>query len=166
MITASFLLLSFLFVQNIQAQDTYNSSTYTQAIGGRFGVANGITYKHFLYEGQAIEGILNFQGNRSYSQFKLLGLYQIHQPILFLDAPGLNWYFGGGGGLGSYRYKNRLIDDNSGFALSVDGVIGIDYKIPTAPIALSLDWKPALELTPNTGMRFDGFGLSARFVLN
>jgi len=49
--------------------------------------------------------------------------------------------------------------------LSVDGVIGIDFKIPNTPVNLALDWKPMLELSPNAGMKFDGFGLSVRFVL-
>ncbi len=142
------------------AQET--TSTYTQAIGGRFGVANGITYKHFINEGHAIDGILNFQGNRSFTIFKLLGLYEIHQPIQFVDVEGLQWYYGFGGGLGRYRYKDT---DSSGLAWSFDGAIGVDYKIPTAPINLSLDWKPTMELTPESGLRFDGFGLSIRFVL-
>ena len=47
---------------------------YTRAIGGRFGVANGITYKHFLTEYNAIDGIVNFQGNRNFTIFKLMGL--------------------------------------------------------------------------------------------
>ena len=134
---------------------------YARAIGGRFGVANGITYKHFLNESHAIDGILNFQGNRRFALFKLLGLYEIHQPINFVDVEGLRWYYGFGGGLGHYRYKDT---DSSGLAVSFDGVIGTDYKIPEAPINLSLDWKPTMELTPESGVRFDGIGLSIRFV--
>ncbi|MFB2120277.1 hypothetical protein [Parapedobacter sp. 2B3] len=135
--------------------------SYTRAIGGRFGVANGITYKHFLNESHAIDGIVNFQGNRSFTIFKLLGLYEIHQPINFVDVEGLRWYYGFGGGLGHYRYKDT---DSSGLAWSFDGVVGADYKIPEAPINLSLDWKPTMELTPESGVRFDGIGLSIRFV--
>lgn len=156
------LLVAIIFVgigrQQAVAQE---SSTYERAIGGRFGVANGITYKHFLNESHAIDGIVNFQGNRSFRIFKLMGLYEIHQPINFIDVDGMQWYYGFGGGLGSYRYKDT---DESGLAWSFDGVIGIDYKIPTAPINLSLDWKPTMELTPESGVRFDGIGLSIRFV--
>ncbi len=135
--------------------------TYSRAVGGRFGVANGITYKHFLTESNAIDGIVNFQGNRNFTIFKLLGLYEIHRPIMFIDVEGLQWYYGFGGGLGVYRYKDT---DENGMAWSFDGVVGADYKIPTAPINLSLDWKPTMELTPESGVRFDGIGLSIRFV--
>jgi len=151
-------LLAVTIVQQVSAQE---GSTYTRGIGGRFGVANGITYKHFINPDHAIEGILNFQGNRSFRLFKLLGLYEIHQPINFVDVDGLRWYWGFGGGLGGYRYKD---DNTNGVAWSFDGVIGLDYKIPEAPINLSLDWKPTVELTPESGVWFDGIGLSIRFV--
>jgi len=144
-----------------QGAAAQEGSTYNRGIGGRFGVANGITYKHFINDGHAIEGILNFQGNRNFSIFKLLGLYEIHQPVNLVDVEGLRWYYGFGAGLGSYRYKDV---DDSGLAWSFDAVIGLDYKIPAAPINLSLDWKPTMELTPESGVRFDGIGLSIRFV--
>ncbi len=156
-----------LFVTIIFSAITYQqavgqeSSTYDRAVGGRFGVANGITYKHFLNDSHAIDGIINFQGNRNFTIFKLLGLYEIHQPINVIDVVGMQWYYGFGGGLGTYRYKDT---DESGIAWSFDGVVGIDYKIPEAPINLSLDWKPTMELTPESGVRFDGIGLSIRFV--
>lgn len=144
--------------QQVAAQQ---GSTYDRAIGGRFGVANGITYKHFLNSSHAIDGIVNFQGNRNFTIFKLLGLYEIHQPATFVDVEGLQWYYGFGGGIGHYRYKDT--NENS-LAFSVDGVIGLDYKIPEAPINLSLDWKPTLEISPEPGLRLDGIGLSIRFV--
>ena len=147
-------------LQRVSAQES--TTDYKHAIGGRFGVANGITYKYFFNDSRAIDGILNFQGNRSFTIFKLFGLYEIHQPINFVEVEGLRWYYGFGGGLGSYRYKDS---DDSGLAWSLDGVIGLDYKIPTAPINLALDWKPTMELTPESGVRFDGIGLSIRFVL-
>ncbi len=135
---------------------------YDRAIGGRFGVANGITYKQFINgSNHAIDGILNFQGNRNYSVFKVVGLYEIHDVIKVADYEGWLWYYGAGGGVGFYTDKK---EDATSVAFSLDGVLGLDYKIPTAPINLSLDWKPMLELSPNPGMKFDGFGLSVRFA--
>ncbi len=140
-----------------QAIDGYE---YRHAIGGRFGIANGITFKTFLNEQDAIDAILNFRSNSRYSTFKLVGLYEIHNPIN--GAPGLRWYYGGGAGIGSYRNKET---DNSGAVFSVDGVLGLDYKIDGAPINLSLDWKPEIRFAPdNTGVDFGGFGLSIRFA--
>lgn len=146
-----------LFQREAKAQETYS-----QAIGGRFGVANGITYKHFLNDSHAIDAIVNFQSNRSESRFKLLGLYEVHNPVYIVDVEGLTWYYGAGGGIGSYRFKTT---DETGLAVSFDGVIGLDFKVPTAPLVFSLDWKPTMELTPNSGVRFDGFGLSIRYAI-
>lgn len=135
---------------------------YTRAIGGRFGVANGVTYKQFINSnGHAIDGIVNFQGNRNYGLFKLFALYEIHNQIALLDYEGLLWYYGAGGGIGLREDK---VEDITRFAFSLDGVLGVDFKIPTAPVNISLDWKPTLELSPNPGMKFDGFGLSIRYV--
>lgn len=146
---------------SVKAQE--RQEEYVQAIGGRFGVANGVTYKHFLNRnGQALEGVLNFQSNRKYGLFKLVGLYEIHDHISALNYEGLLWYYGAGGGLGFYNDKELR---TTNLAFSLDGVIGLDFKIPTAPINLSLDWKPTVELSPHPGIRFDGFGLSVRFVL-
>lgn len=163
-VRSSVLCVLMLTVKPGQAQD---SPSYSQAIGGRFGVANGITYKHFLNESHAIDGIVNFQGNRDFALFKLLALYEVHLPIYFVDVEGLQWYYGAGGGIGSYRYKNigDSRNDERGLAWSFDGVVGLDYKLPNAPLNFSLDWKPTMELTPESGVRFDGIGLSIRYVI-
>jgi len=140
-----------------QATEGYD---YKSAIGGRFGVANGITFKTFLSDQNALDVILNFRSNSKSSTFKLVGLYEIHNP--FNSVEGLKWYYGGGAGIGTYKNKET---DNSGAAFSIDGVLGLDYKIDGAPINLSLDWKPEIRFAPdNTGVDFAGFGLSIRFA--
>lgn len=139
-------------------------SDYKNAIGGRFGVANGITFKHFMNSQNAVDFILNFRAKKnSYSSFRLTGLYEIHNPIY--NAPGLQWYYGFGGGIGSYTYKDKDYKyNNSEVYLSIDGVLGLDYKFDGAPINIALDWKPSFDITPNQGLNFEGVGLSLRFA--
>ena len=48
--------------------------------------------------------------------------------------------------------------------LGIDGVIGVEWKIPSAPFALSLDWKPSFELLPDTGLWFKGFGFGVKYL--
>lgn len=135
---------------------------YKNAIGGRFGVANGITFKHFTNDHTAWDFILNFRSKKNkYSSFRLTALYEIHNPIV--QAPGLRWYYGIGGGIGSYKNK-RKHENDSDFYLSVDGVLGLDYKFSNAPINIALDWKPAFDITPDQGFDFEGVGLSIRFA--
>ena len=147
-----------LFQQEAKAQAL--GSDYRNAIGGRFGVANGITFKHFMDNNNAMDFIVNFRSKKNeYSTFRLVALYEIHNPIR--NAEGLSWYYGGGAGIGVWEDKRH---DQSDVALSLDGVLGLDYKFNGAPINVSLDWKPALELTPDTGFDAEGFGLSIRFA--
>lgn len=137
-------------------------SNYQNAIGGRFGVANGITFKHFMNDKNALDFILNFRARKNhYSSFRLVGLYEIHAPIT--NATGLQWYYGIGGGIGSYTYKDNSHRDSDVY-LSVDGVLGLDYKFSGAPINIALDWKPAFDISPSQGLDFEGVGLSIRFA--
>ena len=140
-------------------QTETKAQEYRNAIGGRFGVSNGITFKTFLNDTQALDFILNFRSTNNYSAFRLVGLYEVHAPVS--DLKGLNWFYGGGGSLGSVRNK---VSDNDEFAVSLDGVLGLDYKFTDAPINLSLDWKPAINISPRTEFDGEGLGLSLRFT--
>src|SRR5690554_5429511 len=71
------------------------------AVGGRFGSATGFTYRYTLAEDRAVEGILSVQSNSKSRRFRLVGLYQYHQPL----ADNFTWFYGFGGSVGSFRYK-------------------------------------------------------------
>ncbi|WP_207429479.1 hypothetical protein [Pedobacter sp. SYSU D00535] len=132
---------------------------YRHGLGVRVGDSYGITFKTFLESDKALDFILNVKNRDDYSIFRLTGLYEVHNPIA--GAPGLRWYYGGGATVGSYEYKRT---DESELLLSIDGVLGLDYKFAGAPINASLDWKPALVLNPYTDLDEGGFGLSIRFT--
>lgn len=136
-----------------------SSAQYKNAIGGRFGIANGVTFKTFVRKDRALDFILNFQSKADYSYFRFTGLYEFHNPIN--NAEGLRWYYGFGGSLGSSRYKPT---NDSELLLGVDGVLGLDYKFKDAPINLALDWKPTFYFTPETDFYAEGLGLSVRFT--
>lgn len=137
---------------DVKAQD------YKNAIGGRFGNANGISFKTGLSKGAMLELIGNFRSNRGAEYFNLTGLYEVYKPIN--NAQGLNFYYGGGATVGSYRIKGY---DGEAY-LSANGVLGLDYKFSDLPFNLSLDWIPALRLTQNTGFYGGDVGLGVRFT--
>lgn len=136
-----------------------NAQSYKNAIGGRFGTANGVTFKTTLGDNKMLDVIANFRSTHDYNYFRLTGLYEINNPIQ--GAPGLGWYYGIGGTIGSAKYKPT---DKTDLYLALDGVLGLDYKFVDAPINLSLDWKPALALAPDTQFDGAGLGLSIRFT--
>ena len=87
------------------------------------------------------------------------------------NVSALKFYYGFGahiGGIGNGTYR-RFNGDNQVYAnnhilLGADGVIGLEYKIPEAPIAVSLDLNPRIELA--TGPFMDiapGLGIKYTF---
>jgi len=154
-----FTILCLTVIAMFAIQSSSKAQSYKNAIGGRFGASNGVTFKTSLGENKMLDIIANFRSNNNYNYFRVTALYEVYQPIS--GARGLNWYYGGGASLGSVKYKPY---NSSDLYLSVDGVLGLDYKFADAPINLSLDWKPAIQLAPDTNFDASGVGLSLRFT--
>lgn len=144
------------------------------AVGGRFGSATGFTYRYTLAEDRAVEGILSVQSNSKSRRFRLVGLYQYHKPL----ADNFTWFYGFGGSIGSFRYKDvvtqtqnpdgsvttQRTNPGSEMALSIDGIIGVEYSIPTTPLSVSLDVKPYIDFLQESSIRLiDPFGLTIRY---
>jgi hypothetical protein len=139
-------------------QKSANAQSYENAIGVRIGPYNGVNFKTFLNTNKALDLNLSFRNNNNFKRIFLTGLYEVHNPIN--GASGLLWYYGGGGSIGSY--KNN--DFEGDLFLSADGVLGLDYKIDGAPLNLAIDWRPRLELTPNTNFGTGDVGLAIRLT--
>lgn len=111
------------------------------ALGLRFGDSNGlgveISYQRSFGENNRIEFDLGWKNGKNHSGFKLTGLYQW---VWNIDE-GFNWYAGAGGGLGSYRFDDTSINDET--FLFVAGGVGIEYNFDI-PLLLSLDVRPEL----------------------
>lgn len=133
-------LLALLTVSRTQAQSM--GSEYRTAVGFKFW-PGGITIKHFIKDNAALEGIGYFWEHG----FRFTGLYEFHGDIN--GAPGLKWYVGPGAHFGVYSdgyWRNDHYYDDGAASFGVDGVLGLDYKISGAPIALSLDINPYFEM--------------------
>ena len=156
-LTGTFLLL----FSTVKAQ-------YTQAIGGRFGETSGLTYKRFTDHTTAFEGIAGvWQRGLSFTV-----LYEKYFPAF--GAANLNWYGGGGihtafqtGTTVLYPFgQRRYYYNEGGLGLGIDGVFGLEYTIPWAPVAISFDFKPFIEFNTSGGawLSLDpGFQLKAVF---
>ena len=147
---------------------------YKTGIGLRLGgISSGISVKHFINSNTALEGILGF-GRHSFS---ITGLYE--KNASFPNAEGLSWFYGGGAHIGffnnDYRYdyfyykshKNKVYvftNGSSNISLGGDFIIGLDYKFINAPVNLSLDVKPFVDILPDVYGYWEG-ALSIRFTL-
>lgn len=139
---------------------TFGQQTYKMGVGLRGGYPSGITGKYFIGGPSAIEGIVSF----GWGGFGVTGLYQLHNQIP--DAPGFTWYYGLGGHLATANVdKGNPWTGNPGGKLfiGVDGVIGAEYVFADAPISLSLDILPILNIVEELGVWFNA-GLSIRYT--
>lgn len=136
---------------SVHAQD------YKNAIGVKF-YPTGVTFKHFVNDKISLEAIGYFYKYGT----RITGLYEFNFPLL--ETAGLNWYMGPGVHVGFYNNKYGA---DGATVFGIDGVIGLDFKIPSAPINLSLDWQPSLEFGDNYNNGFSGgwggFGIRYTF---
>jgi len=147
-ITVCLVLLTFSgLYDHVSAQD------YKLAMGLRLStspptLSNSVSIKYFLDETNAVEGLIGW-GTR----FGIGALYERHQ--LIGATPSLNWFYGGGGYVGFQDGKTWL---------GPTGIVGMDYKFPNAPVNLSLDWKPELDILPDINFVPGAFAVSIRYT--
>jgi hypothetical protein len=130
-----------------------SAQDYKVAVGLRLSTAsptlsNSVSIKYFMDETNAIEGLVSF-GTR----FGLGALYERHQ--LIGGTPAFTWFWGLGGYLGWQSTQTFL---------GPTGAIGLDYKFSNAPVNLSLDWKPELDILPNINFVPDAFAVTVRYT--
>ena len=139
------LLIVLLIATSAKAQD------YKGAIGVRFSskaalVSNSVSLKYFFNEKTAVEGLITFS-----DPFALGILAEQHKPFV----GGLKYFYGGG------VYAGFSGDRRVG----LQGVIGLDYKVPTIPINFSIDWKPELTVATEFSFEPQALGVTARFTI-
>nr|WP_321354724.1 hypothetical protein [uncultured Draconibacterium sp.] len=81
-----------------------------------------------------------------------------------LTDEAFNWYMG----VGPYLaiLDEDSYDDETNFNLGAAFEIGLEYRFVDIPLALGLDYRPALEIIDNTSFHWGGFGLNVRYVFN
>ncbi len=111
-----------------------------QTLGLRLGYPTELSFQTSLSSATRLELGL---GVRDYSYGTNFSLSGVHQWVWDLSslADGFNWYAGIGGQLGVYSNSSK-----SYFPLALLGQIGLEYNFKI-PITLSLDYRPAFQLT-------------------
>lgn len=102
--------------------------------------------------------------------------YLVRRPVR--NADGLDWYYGAGGQLRSYRYYYDyrykpgpgpdwvvVYDERvAEVDLGVDGVLGMEYKFNNAPFNVFLDLTLFMEVIDNPFVFWPQVGLGGRFL--
>lgn len=156
---------------SVQAQETVSKNAIGLRLGDNDGFGGEVSYQRQIFKSNRLEFDLGWRNSKNVDATKLAALYQWYWNI----NKGFYWYVGVGGGLGSWRYDNKVYnngnnnfdpyyDDNGAFAFAA-GDIGIEYNF-TIPIQVSLDFRPELYFNSND-WREDNFGpdvaLSVRY---
>jgi hypothetical protein len=141
------------------SQEMNTGSNYTTAVGIKV-YPGAIDIKHFIKPNIALEGVGYFW---QYG-FRSTVLYEIHGNINNVD--GLKWYLGPGGHVGFYNTKwtSDYPSRQSGVAIGIDGVLGLDYKIQGVPIDISFDWQPSFNLVGYNYFEGGWGGLAIRYT--
>ena len=145
------LILGFQINTKAQNEPVAPSPIYKMAVGVRLSnsdpaVNNSISFKYFLTERTAVEALLSFG-----DPVAIGVLLEKHKA---LGPSGLSWLIGGGAYIGFSGTRN----------VGAQGIIGLDYKISTLPLNLTLDWKPELNLASEFSFEPSAIGVSARFT--
>ncbi|MFC0184013.1 hypothetical protein ACFFJX_16310 [Pseudarcicella hirudinis] len=90
-------------------------------------------------------------------------MYEVHGRAF--QSRDFNWFIGGGGHVYFWGDdRPNWIDGNTRSVLGLDGIIGLEGKFRTIPLAVSLDWKPAINIINYSGLWADEIALSFRYT--
>lgn len=123
-----------------------SAGAQNQNLGLRLGYGAEASYQQYLGKNR-LEFDLGLDLDK---RIGLVGMYQWVNPL----GGNFKWYLGLGAGVG-------ILDKD--FALSAVGDLGIEYKFPKAPIQLSLDYRPGLNIVPKVGFWGSSVGLGIRY---
>lgn len=149
---------------------------YKNSAGLRLGKTDGVSYKRFLTENGAVEFMLGFGGYDKGTQ--IYGTYQWHFQIPAQFTENLYLYYGVGGHAGYIRAQDNrkyYLNDSTivtedekktYYAIGIDGVIGLEYRIFTVPMTVSMEVKPYVEYYGLRYVQFRSwdFGFTVKYI--
>ena len=127
---------------SVSAQD------YNWAAGVRLGGFNGITAKKNLGA-----NALEFGASWGLGDYLTVdGVYEWQQPVI---TDGMHLYYGAGAYVGLFA---------NSFCLGAEAVVGLEYRLPiNFPLAVSLDYRPGLNILPNVRPNWGNCALGIKY---
>ncbi|MFC6099293.1 hypothetical protein [Olivibacter domesticus] len=154
-----FLPLLAVFLLVFLAQES--KAQYRTALGLGIDLGDGRTLvgpqlKHFFSANDAGNVQVLFADNNV-----LLGAdYSYNQAIR--GARGLNWYIGVGPQL---NFVDHGPFGNKTY-FAIRPALGLEYKVPSAPLAFHFDWKPWWNLTDESNFEASRFSIGFKYTFN
>lgn len=134
-----------------------NAQSYRDALGiavdlGDGGTFVGPQYKH-SFDGRNAGNVQVLFGNGA----TVVGADYTYNEK-FGGANGLGWYVGVGP---QVAFANK----GGGSAFGIRPQLGLEFKIPSAPLAMSFDWKPYWHLSDESNFEAGRFTLGFKYIL-
>ena len=137
----------FLMAALMVATLSVSAQDYNWAVGLRGGGFSGLTGKKNMGT-TAIEAGLSLYGGG----LAIDGVYEWQKPVI---TDGMHLYYGAG------AYVNVT---KGYFGLGAEGVVGLEYRIPiNFPLAVSLDYRPGINLLGGVHFWGGNFGLGVKY---
>ncbi len=123
---------------------------YKYAVGAFFQPA-GLSVKMEVLDADCVQGLAMMDS----STYRFAGLYHMNIPI---RQTGIRFFFGAGMQAGFWR-DNKYKRNSDGYMIfGLCGTAGVEYKIPKAPISLSLQYLPTYDLAGHKTDLHDTWG--------
>jgi len=146
------------------ASTSVNAQNYKTGLGLGIDFGDGATLvgpslRHHFSRNTALQAEVLFGGNTTVIQ----GFLQYNASVK--GAAGLDWYLGGGPKVQIYD-KNRYFFNDNYTAVYLVPMVGLDYKLSGAPLAVAFDWRPSIYVgdNPFLGTEAGRFGVAFRFI--
>ena len=132
-----------------------NAQSYDWAAGLRAGIDGcGLTGKMAIGGGRTLEAMAvygrygldthgrngegYYEPDHTYGHFNFAAFYEWNTPVI---ADGFNLVYGLGAHVGGASSR-----DDSALVVGADVILGLEYKLPEIPIAISVDYRPFLDM--------------------
>ena len=86
-------------------------------------------------------------------------LYEWNLPVI---GDGFLFYYGLGAHIGAATMSKEDSDNYGSMVVGAAGVVGLEYKLYSAPIAFSLDYRPFLNVLPQVRGFIGNVGLGIK----
>ncbi|MBO5844385.1 MAG: hypothetical protein J6Q96_05920 [Bacteroidales bacterium] len=145
-----FMFMAFVAVLTILPLSNVKAQNWGVGLVGGFDY--GVQVKKYM-GGNA----LDFRGHLHNHGFQVAGLYEWNHDL----GSNFTLYYGVGAGLGTWKVTP---DHDMGFGLDIEAIVGVEWQIPGVPLALSLDYRPAFEILPETSFYAKGFAFGIKYL--
>lgn len=153
----AFIIAGIIIAVSTAAAGQYFEEGYRTAIGVRL-YPGALSVKHFFQAPSAVEGLVFFRNVGT----RVTGLYERHFYLGNLE--GLTWYIGGGAHAEFLKRNSHDNSEHSNPTIGLDAIAGVDYKVISIPLNISLDWQPSKTFINENYTNADWVSLTVRYA--